>query len=118
MAEVDARIPMGVNLPVWPTVQSVEADKQIQYRNQLAQLQVQQAQQEQQSQNAMLDVFKQPGAIDPNTGMPTQATVGKIMQMDPNRGMQLQNNLAAYSEKRQADLTNSMHQGLLKMQIG
>ena len=118
MAEVDARIPMGVNLPVWPTVQSVEADKQIQYRNQLAQLQVQQAQQEQQSQNAMLDVFKQPGAIDPNTGMPTQATVGKIMQMDPNRGMQLQNNLAAYSEKRQADLTNSMHQGCLKMQIG
>jgi len=117
MAEVDARIPMGVNLPVWPTVQSVEADKQIQYRNQLAQLQVQQAQQEQQSQNAMLDVFKQPGAIDPNTGMPTQATVGKIMQMDPNKGMQLQNNLAEYSQRREQALIGSLNAAQLKMGI-
>src|ERR1700731_5425181 len=49
--------------------------------------------------------------------MPTQATVGKIMQMDPNKGMQLQNNLAEYSQRREQALIGSLNAAQLKMGI-
>lgn len=108
MAEVDARIPLMVSNPQ-------EVQQQI-YRNQLAQLQVQQGAQEAQQRNALLDIFKQPGAVGEN-GMPTQATLGKVYQANPQAGVQLANNLADYEQRRQTALTNQIHQHLLGLQI-
>lgn len=70
---VDARIPLGFQFPQLPTAQDIEAYKQLQYRNQLTQLQAQQAQQEAQQQNELLGILKAPGALD-ERGIPTPAT--------------------------------------------
>lgn len=117
MAGVDASIPLQYQFPQLPTAQSVEAFKQLQYRNQLAQLEVGQAQQQVQQQNALKDILSQPGAIDPQTGLPTPATVGKVTQASPEAGMKMQNALAELQQKKNDALTNLMHQRLLGLQI-
>lgn len=108
MAEVDARIPLMVANP--------QELQQQAYRNQLSQLQVQQAQQDQQQNNALLGILKAPGAVGDN-GLPTPATVQKIMQANPEAGFKIQNQLAQIEENKQRAITNSINQRLLGMNI-
>jgi hypothetical protein len=106
---VDANIPLAVANP---------ADlQQIAYRNQLAQLQLQQGQQEQQQNNALLGILKQPGALDDN-GVPTSATVGRIMRVNPEAGFKIQNQLAQIEENKQRAMGNAINQRLLGLNIG
>jgi hypothetical protein len=105
---VDASIPLQVANPA--------ELQQIAYRNQLAQMQVQQGQQEQQQSNALLGILKQPGAMD-DSGMPTQATVGRIMQVNPEAGFKIQNQLAQMQENKQRATTNAINQRLLGLNI-
>lgn len=108
MAQVDAQIPLMVNNPA--------ELQQIAYRNQLAQLQVQQAQQDQQQNNALLGILKQPGAVGDN-GLPTPATVGRIMQVNPEAGFKIQNQLGQIEENRQRAIGNAINQRLLGLNI-
>jgi len=114
---VDASIPLGYKFPQLPTAQSVAAAQQMQYRNQLAQLQVQDAQQQAQQKNAVLQLFQQPGAVDPQTGLPTDATIGKVSQVNPDMGVQLKNSVVATQQKQQQTITNNINQRLLGMNI-
>lgn len=116
MAGVDASIPLSYQFPKLPTGQDLEAYKQLQYRNQLAQMDVQQAQEQNQQRNALLDVFKQPGALGED-GMPTQATVGRVMQVSPEAGVKLANSLSQMQAQRQTAMTNFLHQKMLGLQI-
>lgn len=108
-------MPIDPNIPL--AVANPAELQQLAYRNQLAQLQVQQAQQAQQQNNALLGIMKQPGALD-DQGMPTQATLGRVMQVNPEAGLKLQNQLAVMQENRQKAITNSINQRLLGMNIG
>ncbi len=117
MAEINALIPMSYRSPTFPTAQSVQEQQQMQYRNQLAAMQVQDAQRQNQTRNALLDVFRQPGAMDQKTGMPTLASVGKVMAIDPDAGLKLQNNLVRMQQEQQAAQTNQIHRRLLEWQI-
>lgn len=114
---VDASIPLEYKFPQLPTAQSVAAAQQMQYRNQLAQLQVQDAQQQAQQKNAVLQLFQQPGAVDPQTGLPTDATIGKVSQVNPTMGLQLRNNVVAQQANQQKLITNNINQRLLGMNI-
>jgi hypothetical protein len=113
---VDASIPLGYKFPEALTPQGQAALQQLQYKNQLTQLQVADAQQQAQQKNAMLDILRQPGAVGDN-GLPTQETIGKITTINPEAGITLQNNLARYEQQRQAALTNQIHQRLLGLQV-
>jgi len=117
MAGIDASIPLSFQFPKLPTAQDVQAYQQMQYRNQLAQLQVGQAQEQAQEQNALKGVLSAPGAIDPSTGLPTPATVGKVTQASPEVGLKLQNSLAELQKTKTDALTNLMHQRLLQLNI-
>lgn len=108
MAEVDARIPLMVANP--------QELQQMAYRNQLAQLQVQGAQQEQQQRNALLGILKEPGAVG-DDGMPTKNTLGRIMQVNPEAGFKIQNQLATIEENKQLAISNSINQRLLGLNI-
>jgi hypothetical protein len=66
-------------------------------------------QRQQQAQNALRSIFQDPNAIDPQTGMPNQQAVGKMMQIDPAYGMEIQNNiLKMQHEREQADNQRAM----------
>jgi hypothetical protein len=108
-------------MPIDPSIPLAVANplelQQIVYKNQLAQMQMQQAQQAQQQNNALLGILKQPGAMGDN-GMPTQATVGRIMQANPEAGFRIQNQLAQIEENKQRAITNSINQRLIGMNIG
>nr|WKF58832.1 hypothetical protein HUO10_003333 [Paraburkholderia busanensis] len=108
MAQVDAQIPLMVNNP--------QELQQQAYRNQLAQLQLQQGQQEQQQNNALLGILKQPGSVGDN-GLPTPATVQRIMQVNPEAGFKIQNQLATIEENRQRAIGNAINQRLLGLNI-
>lgn len=117
MAEsVDARIPLGFQFPQLPTAMSAAQLQQLQYRNQLAQIDLQQAQQQNAQRNAMLSIFKEPGAMGEN-GLPTEQTVGRVMQVNPDAGFKLANGVAQYQEMRQRAVTNSINQRLLGLKI-
>lgn len=108
MSEVDARIPLMAANP--------QELQQMAYRNQLAQMQLQQAQQSQQQNNALLGILKQPGSVD-DSGMPTKATLGRIMQINPEAGLKMQNQLAVMEENKQRAITNSINQRLIGLNI-
>jgi hypothetical protein len=114
---IDARIPLGYQFPQLPTAQSVEQAKQLQYRNELAQIDVQNAQEAQAQQNALKSIFAQPGAMDPQTGLPTPATVARVTQANPDAGLKLQNSLAELQTKKTEAMTNFLHQRMLGLQI-
>jgi hypothetical protein len=116
MAGVDASIPLSYQFPKLPTGQDLAAYQQMQYRNQLAQLSVEDAQQQQQQNNALVGILKQPGAIG-DDGLPTQDTVGKVMQVSPQAGMKLANSLSELQARRQEMVTNTIHQRLLGLQV-
>ncbi|MFD1558362.1 hypothetical protein ACFSHT_22480 [Paraburkholderia silviterrae] len=105
---VDANIPLAVANP--------QELQQLAYRNQLAQMQVEQAQQAQQQNNALLGILKQPGALGDN-GLPTPATIGRITQVNPEAGFKIQNQLATIEENKQRAISNSINQRLLGMNI-
>jgi len=117
MATIDASIPLSYQFPQLPTAQSVEQAKQLQYRNQLAQLQLDQAQQESSERNAMLGILRQPGAIGPD-GLPTNDAVGKITSASPEMGTKLMNSLAEIRARQQEAQTNFINQRLLNLKIG
>lgn len=116
MAEIDARIPLMAKAPQVISPQDIMMMKQLQYRNQLANMEIQQATQQAQQRNALLGVLKAPGALD-DKGMPTTATVGKVMQISPEEGIKLQNSLAEMEARRQTAATQVLHQQLFKLQI-
>lgn len=116
MAQLDPSIILGYKPPQFPTMQSVQEQKALQYRNALAGLQLQQGQQEMQRRNALLDAFRQPGAMDPGTGMPTANTLSRIMQVDPQAGMTLQNNMLKAQGERDKMVTEQIHGRLYALQ--
>lgn len=69
--------------------------------------QVQQNARAQQSQNALRQIFTQPGALDPN-GNPTAKTLQATMAVDPKAGMELrQSTLQAQAEQWHSQLTQT-----------
>lgn len=56
---------------------------------------------EMQTQNALRQLFSEPGAVDPTTGQPTANTLSKVMRIDPTAGLKLTEGVAA-AEERQA----------------
>jgi len=109
MSTVNAMIPLSYQSPQMPTQQDI-------YRNQLAQMQVQQAQQNAQSMNMMKQVFADPANVD-EKGMPNQNAIAKIMQIDPEKGMAMQNKLAEFQQQQQVAQTNQIHQKMLSMDV-
>jgi hypothetical protein len=68
-------------------------------------LNLQQQQQQAYNQNALRSVLGAPGAIDP-TGQPTPETMSKVMRIDPNAGLKLQQNSLVTAQRNLA--MNSM----------
>jgi len=116
MAALDPSIILGYKPPQMPTMQSIEEQKALQYRNALAGIQLQQAGQQMRQRNALLDAFRQPGAMDPGTGMPTANTLSRIMQVDPQAGITLQNNMLKAQTERDKMVTEQMHGRLYALQ--
>ena len=114
---VDASIPLSYQFPKLPTAQDVEAYKQLQYRNQLTQLQVGEAQQQAQDVNSLRQLMASPGAIGPN-GLPTDETLSRAMGINPDLGLKLSSAVEEIQNRRQTMLTNSIHQRLLGLQVG
>lgn len=52
--------------------------------------QVQQAKQESAKRNALLQTFSDPNSVDPATGSPTPQAIRKVMSVDPEMGLKLQ----------------------------
>lgn len=76
---IDTSIPLAAYAPT-PQQQASAA---------LMQQQLHERQQAAASQNALRNLFAQPGAIGPN-GMPTQNALGRAMQIDPHDAMRMQ----------------------------
>ena len=94
---VNASIPLQFNpSPIGPNIgQSIGAANQL--------LAFQQNQQQVQRQNALRTILGTPGAIDA-TGQPTPETMTRVMGVDPNVGLQLQqNDLVTQQRKLQMD---------------
>lgn len=94
---IDPRIAMGFNpSPIGPNIgNSIAAAGQL--------LQFKQQQDQVQRQNALRGILGTPGAIDA-TGQPTPDTLTKVMGVDPNAGLQLQQNaLVTQQRKLQMD---------------
>lgn len=116
MAQLDPSIILGYKPPQFPTMQTVQEQKALQYRNALSALQLQQGQQEMQRRNALLDAFRQPGAMDSSTGMPTANTLSRIMQVDPQAGITLQKNMLSAQAERDKMVTEQIHGRLYGLQ--
>lgn len=114
---VDATIPLSYQFPKLPTAQDVEAYKQLQYRNQLAQLQVGEAQQQAQDVNSLRQLLSAPGAVGPD-GLPTSDTLGRALAVSPEMGLKLSSAVQGIENQRQTMLTNAIHQRLLGLQVG
>lgn len=55
-------------------------------------LQLKQQQEQQKQQNALLDVFKNPDAVDKTTGLPTNDTLQAVTAINPQFGLQMRQN--------------------------
>jgi hypothetical protein len=82
----NAQIPMGLR-----PMESMGPDKMLSLADMAMKLR--QGQQQEQARNALREVFSNPEAVDPATGMPTQASISKVMAIDPATGQQLQQNM-------------------------
>ena len=103
---LDPSIILGYKPPQFPGVADVAQMKALQYRNALAGMQLQEAQREIQSQNALRQAMSAPGAIDPNTGMPSSQTMSNVMRIDPMAGIGLVQDTAKIDEYRQKALND------------
>ena len=74
-------------------------------------------QQAEQAQNALRGIFQDQSNIDPKTGMPNQQAVGKMMQIDPAYGMEIQNTMAKMQHEREQAKTAQIHAKLYQMNI-
>lgn len=106
---VNAMIPLSYQPPQLPTQQDI-------YRNQLAQMQIQEAQRQVQSRNALAQIFQNPGNLD-DKGMPTQNAMNQIMRIDPDKAMALQNYLVQMQQQQQIQQTNAINQKRLQLDI-
>lgn len=99
MAEVDARIPLGVRpSPFDPNTALQNAGNIMAFRQQTEQYR---------AGNALREVFANPENLDEN-GQPTMAAIQKVMAISPQAGMELRNNmLKAEQAKLQMKVTSS-----------
>lgn len=58
------------------------------------------AQLQQQRTNALRDAFTNPDSVDPVTGLPTQQAIRKVMQVDPELGVKIQDDAISAQVKR------------------
>jgi hypothetical protein len=70
-------------------------------------LQFRQQQQAVEQQNALLDVFKNPDAVDKTTGFPTQDTMQKVTAINPQVGLQMRQN---FLQQQDAQLKRQYYQ--------
>lgn len=88
----DASLPQFNPSPIGPNIgQSIAAANSL--------LQFQQNQQQVQRQNALRTILGTPGAIDA-TGQPTPETMTRVMGVDPNTGLQLQQNALVNQQRK------------------
>ena len=62
--------------------------------------QVQKAKQDTAKKNALLSTFADPNSVDPNTGVPTPQAIRKVMAVDPEMGLKLQDDALGAQVKR------------------
>lgn len=88
MATVDASIPLAASQVQWApspqqTISLMEFGEQMRQRRQQAA-----------TQNALRQILSNPDYIDHATGMPTADAIGHVMQIDPQTGMKLREQVA------------------------
>lgn len=106
MANVDPSIILGYKPPQFPTFQDIQAQRQMQYRNALAAMQLQQARQKLMQQQQIRNALAQPGATSTTTGLPTANTLAGITRIDPSLGVSLSGDIARDEQARSAAQDN------------
>lgn len=95
MSVVNSSIPLQVN----PSA-TAGPDQNALARLQLAQMQIQAQQDEAKSQNALRELFRQPGNVDPATGMLKPEATAKLMAVSPAFGMDYNKAAAGLEEAK------------------
>ncbi len=114
---------MPIDASIYQGVQTPQQQQEMMYRNQLSQLQIQQAMRQAQAQNMLARLFTQPQQMPqgqpPSPGMQPQGTAGmqmnpqvlqQIMAADPNLGMRLQQ-MMAERQMRQVQMQHYLDEG-------
>lgn len=113
MAFVDD-LARGVAPPKFMTPQELQT---LQYKNELAKIDVQNAQDEVQARNALRTIFRDPANLDPETGMPNRNAMARVFSASPEAGLKLQTNMNELARQREALQTQRIHGALYQLQI-
>jgi hypothetical protein len=86
---IDASIPLQVQPLKIPSASEVMSLRDLAVRSQINQATLEDRVRQQEEKNALLQLMKAPGAVDPATGRLTPQAIGQITQMSPKMGMEL-----------------------------
>lgn len=98
-----------INVPQMNPAQLMQM-KNYMYQQQLQQIQLQEAQQGMEQKNALIGILKAPGAVE--NGIPTGDTLNKLMQVNPEAAMTMQENIAKLKEQQSKQATEALTQHL------
>ena len=100
-----------------PQFLSLADIKRQQYSDEQLKMQTEDMQRQAQSGNALRDIFRQPGAMDPQTGAPSQNALAQMFQVDPGKAMALQEQMVLRQQRQEAAQASRVHTSLFKLQI-